>query len=309
MGLKIDLTGQRFGRLSVESESGRDRFRQVSWRCKCDCGKHVIVLSGNLRRCLTRSCGCLNREKGGVNKKNLIGHRFGKLVVKADIGRDQNSRVLWQCQCDCGRLKKATTSKLVSGSIRSCGCINIERLIRIGKNKKIWVSKAHKNNSPTKGTSLYFKRIPACDNPSIIDGIVHVECKMCGKTFSPTYQQIGTRIASFSGKGHGENNFYCSDECKSACPTFNYKTNHTDPRLRKPKSEKAKARSCQTKTLKQIQCDHSQGQSYCEKCGDFIDVELHHTLPVAEFGEEAVNPAGHILLCAGCHVELHRVCA
>jgi hypothetical protein len=153
--------------------------------------------------------------------------------------------------------------------------------------------------------------VPVCDKPVVIDGVVYATCKMCGKHFPPTYRQVCARIKAFEGDGpgHSENNFYCSDSCRESCPTFNYKTHTTDPRLRKPKSETDNARSCQTKTLKQLQCDHNKGQSYCEKCGDFIDVELHHTLPVSQFAKEAINPAGHILLCAGCHVELHGECS
>lgn len=59
---KIDLTGQRFGRLAVIQEAGRANS-QVLWLCQCDCGNLTKVLSSNLRRGNTRSCGCIVQEQ------------------------------------------------------------------------------------------------------------------------------------------------------------------------------------------------------------------------------------------------------
>lgn len=59
--VRIDLTGQRFGRLTVigyhDTEKGMAR-----WRCLCDCGNETIVYGGNLRRGYTQSCGCFRHE-------------------------------------------------------------------------------------------------------------------------------------------------------------------------------------------------------------------------------------------------------
>lgn len=37
----IDRTGQRFGRLLVIEDAGRNAFKKVLWRCTCDCGKNI----------------------------------------------------------------------------------------------------------------------------------------------------------------------------------------------------------------------------------------------------------------------------
>lgn len=60
---KIDLTGQRFGRLVVIRECGRDKYGQVLWLCRCDCGNELVVRGYSLRIEETQSCGCLNRER------------------------------------------------------------------------------------------------------------------------------------------------------------------------------------------------------------------------------------------------------
>ena len=62
MGKFIDLTGQRFGRLEVigkvEKPSNR-KYTSAYWLCKCDCGNKKVVASNDLRRGVTKSCGCL----------------------------------------------------------------------------------------------------------------------------------------------------------------------------------------------------------------------------------------------------------
>ena len=62
MRKKIDLTGQRFGRLLVLYECGRSKGGKVLWKCRCDCGNECIVSSDKLKNQRTQSCGCLQRD-------------------------------------------------------------------------------------------------------------------------------------------------------------------------------------------------------------------------------------------------------
>lgn len=61
-----DITGQRFGRLTVIRRDGSSPGSIARWLCRCDCGNESMVASTNLghRSGNTRSCGCLRREKG-----------------------------------------------------------------------------------------------------------------------------------------------------------------------------------------------------------------------------------------------------
>lgn len=65
-GKKEDLTGQRFGRLTVisfnEEVTKQKKGRHSYWNCKCDCGNEKIVYSGNLKSGGTTSCGCYQKE-------------------------------------------------------------------------------------------------------------------------------------------------------------------------------------------------------------------------------------------------------
>jgi hypothetical protein len=63
--VRVDITGQRFGRLTVVAEHGWDRGqRMLYWRCLCDCGGETIASHKNLRSGNTKSCGCLRIEMG-----------------------------------------------------------------------------------------------------------------------------------------------------------------------------------------------------------------------------------------------------
>lgn len=62
MGKLIDLTGQRFGRLTVIERVGTSKNGNALWDCKCDCGNTAVVRGASLKNGITRSCGCLIAE-------------------------------------------------------------------------------------------------------------------------------------------------------------------------------------------------------------------------------------------------------
>ena len=139
-----NLLGQRFGRLAViERDLDRPKSNGVYWKCVCDCGNTVSVLSQSLTSGTTKSCGCLKSEL--TSKKfshNLIGKQFGRLTV---IERCENyilasniQHSQWVCRCECGSIKKVRGHDLLSGRVCSCGCLisKGEEIIRIELNKR-----------------------------------------------------------------------------------------------------------------------------------------------------------------------------
>lgn len=58
-----DLTGLRFGRLTVVSRDGTSPGRSARWLCLCECGTEKAISSHSLRVMNQKSCGCLQREK------------------------------------------------------------------------------------------------------------------------------------------------------------------------------------------------------------------------------------------------------
>lgn len=58
---KLDLIGQKFGRLVVLSPAP-NIGKKTAWLCQCSCGNKKIVRTAALTRGLTKSCGCINYE-------------------------------------------------------------------------------------------------------------------------------------------------------------------------------------------------------------------------------------------------------
>ena len=58
----LDLTGQKFGRLTVVCRAENDRYNAARWTCECECGATCIVAGKDLRCGHTLSCGCLRKE-------------------------------------------------------------------------------------------------------------------------------------------------------------------------------------------------------------------------------------------------------
>ena len=72
MSPRLELSGQKFGRLLVLSFAGLDASKNSKWECVCDCGRSVQTRVSNLKRGDTESCGCATREAIAANS-----HRHG----------------------------------------------------------------------------------------------------------------------------------------------------------------------------------------------------------------------------------------
>jgi hypothetical protein len=163
MPAKLDLKGEKFGRLLVvdEAESryyGKQKI--VMWNCICDCGKTVVVRSGALRNGNTKSCGCLNHE---INSERLSmdisGMVYGRLTVLKKVGSGANGHSLWQCRCECGNETVVNISNLTSGATTSCGCYRKEI---VADNKSIH------GESHTRLYSVWLGMRERCSNPKHI---------------------------------------------------------------------------------------------------------------------------------------------
>lgn len=60
------------------------------------------------------------------NAKDLIGMRFGKLLVLKRSDKKLNRKCYWWCLCDCGQLTESYTGQLLGGQKKSCGCLRKE---------------------------------------------------------------------------------------------------------------------------------------------------------------------------------------
>ena len=85
---KLDLVGQRFGRLTVLAPAERVG-QYTAWLCRCDCGREAVVTTRRLRSGNTRSCGCL--KPGGVPHPTYIDGTSPEMLAAAKIARKNNT--------------------------------------------------------------------------------------------------------------------------------------------------------------------------------------------------------------------------
>lgn len=206
MGKIIDLTGQQFGRLTVIDMFGKDRRGEIIWHCICECGETKNVLGSNLRKGLTQSCGCLQKERAGKNTpiKDLTNQRFGKLTAIEPTKKRLNGQVVWKCLCDCGNEIEVRSWNLISGKACSCGCSRSEaaRLIykknllgqRFGKLTVI----EELPFEPNKSGNVYWKCKCDCGNETILyTNLLTQGVSSCGcLNISRGELKIGSLLAS-----------------------------------------------------------------------------------------------------------------
>lgn len=73
MGKIIDMLHQLFGRVEVIAYQGVVRNKAIWW-CRCDCGNEFSVVGKSLRSHLTKSCGCIQKERA-AECATTHGHR------------------------------------------------------------------------------------------------------------------------------------------------------------------------------------------------------------------------------------------
>jgi hypothetical protein len=97
MSRLIDLTGQKFGRLTVIAlieKASRGKGNRAKYRCRCDCGKIKPVSSSSVRTGNTKFCGCMKKEHfyGLITKHGLSNIRL-YIIWKHIVQRWENKNV------------------------------------------------------------------------------------------------------------------------------------------------------------------------------------------------------------------------
>ena len=121
--------------------------------------------------------------------KNLIGQRFGRLIVLEKTNERKHGNIVWKCLCDCGKEHYAYTNLLISGGCRSCGCLQKESVQKIHSHTDI-IGKRF-------GKLTAIKKDP---NKKAPNGSYMIECKCdCGNIIFVTPQNLRTHHTNSCG--------------------------------------------------------------------------------------------------------------
>ncbi len=83
-------------------------------------------LKQGVRYCSRKCKTDASKGMPAANRAELSGQRFGLLTAVDCIG-SVNGHALWRCRCTCGSITEVRAGNLVSGAVRSCGCLNSRR--------------------------------------------------------------------------------------------------------------------------------------------------------------------------------------
>lgn len=200
-----DLTGQKFGKLTVknraDSKTDSSGKKRTKWECRCDCGNDNVVVFGDyLKRSQCPSCGCEARKnKIEKNRIDNTGEKYGRLTILDIIWDEKPAKAI--CRCDCGNDFIGTKADIVSGHTQSCGCLQSE--MASSANTKDWTGyisesgvkfiKQHHIND--KGQWLWECECPLCNN---------VFYELPAKVNNNHTTSCGCRIQSFGEKYIGD---------------------------------------------------------------------------------------------------------
>ena len=181
---KIDnLCGRRFGKLTVAELMPEREERYARYRCLCDCGNEISVNSKRLKRGIIQGCADCWKPRGR-ERPELSGKRSGQLTVLRLAERRRNNRKTWECGCDCGGYREASTYELQSGCVTHCGCMNrrsypYRELAGMQKGMLTVLEKTAERSE--KGSVLWRCRCE-CGNEKLFseDALVHGRTVSCG---------------------------------------------------------------------------------------------------------------------------------
>ena len=122
--------GDRINMLTVLEDLGTVNYRRM-YKVKCDCGKVFTVRKDSLHGPKAmKSCGCDH------NTKVKVGYKSNLLTVVEDLGvysktHNDKKRHWFRCKCECGGETILPSHVLLTGSIKSCGCLWSSRNLQL----------------------------------------------------------------------------------------------------------------------------------------------------------------------------------
>jgi hypothetical protein len=193
--------GQKFGKWTVKEEEKRPH--NMYYLCECECGEVSWVSKYGL--VYARSGGCIKCRYETVSlkqSKDLTGEKINQLTVIEKVGKTKYRRIIWLCECECGKYREVSSERLINKLVKNCGKCNIVGLIGGTKWESI------KKQAEERNIDFNITKQEAWDIFLEQDG----KCKLTGIDLyiNPKYSELNKITASLdridSFKGYSKEN-------------------------------------------------------------------------------------------------------
>lgn len=215
-GLKIN------GLTLIKQTRPRVKGSDPFWLCRCDCGREKEI---NVRSVLgqrIKSCGCSMNKKNRILSRDIKGGMtFGKLTLIKNTNPNEQrfSKIIWECQCECGNKITSSAKSLRAGRRKSCGCLRSENSGRRKhgqgtKGKETPEYKTWMNILSRCGDAPCVKRVNTYKNYSARGIFV---CERWKNSFAAFYEDMGIRPSKDHSIDRINNNDgYYKENCRWA---------------------------------------------------------------------------------------------
>lgn len=160
-------------------------------------------------------------------RDNLIGKRFGRLLVIQVLGSNARRQIVYQCSCDCGKYVNLNGDAIRNAHVRSCGCITNERLRQDQINARVLKSTRdkcisdfyiqYKCNARHRNKDFALTRIQ-------IESLIFLECFYCGRSPQTPYKNKAKKDETIfhNGIDRYDNSIgYRLENCVTCCSICN----------------------------------------------------------------------------------------
>jgi 5-methylcytosine-specific restriction endonuclease McrA len=128
--------------------------------------------------------------------------------------------------------------------------------------------------------------------------ILEVKCAYCGQWYAPSFTAVTNRLKAINNLNQGEMRFYCSENCKRACPIYNQR--------KYPKGFKHTTSREVSPYLRQMVFKRDNWTcQICGKTSKEAQLHCHHMDPVAQNPMFQNDMDSCVTLCKGCHKMVH----
>ena len=277
--------GNTFNKIKKGKESPFYKGGKIEQKCK-ECGKSFKIFPSQ-KSAFTRCDECKKK------RFDLTGKKFDLLEVIKQHSYAKGGHIIWLCKCECGNTKTIRSADLKSGRTKSCGCEQGQK----GEKNINWLGGGFCGYDTYADRLSFAEEIRKSPND---EKVLQVKCAYCGRWLSPSVSQVSQRIrVLFGQKGHvGECRFYCSDNCKKACPVYR--------KILWPEGYKpATSREVQPE-LRQMRLALDNYE--CQRCGISIEqaeLHCHHYTGTVQNPIESADLDNTVTVCKNCHKWVH----